>query len=165
MLIRYEGPLDQYDHEVGQALALARQSVVVELPAQHDGAQEGDVVLATDPASEASSRLEPGRVYDLPARMAEHRLETSAHWSKVTKIADLPIEELRRLAAERDVEGRSKMDAKQLAKAVSAAAPATAPDPQPEAAEPAGTAGGAPSTAGGAPAPAPTGNATVGGTT
>lgn len=138
MLVVYEGPPDSYDAEVAQALVLGREHTTVELPDNREGAAENATILATDPASDASGWLEPGRVYDLPPRLAEARLETSAWWAKVTKIADLTDEQLRRLAAERGVEGRSKMSGKELAKAVSSATPATLPDPSPPSEAPAG---------------------------
>lgn len=149
MLVRYEGPPDQYDFEVAQALALARDHATDRLPDQRDGAGDGATVEVTNPATDAPAELEPGRVYDLPARLAEHRLETSAHWTRVARIADLPDAELHRLAGERGVTGRSKLSGRELAKAVSAATPATLPDPDPPAE------GGAAPAGGGAPAPAP----------
>lgn len=152
MLIRYTGPPDQADSEIAAAFALARADKTTELPDSRPGAAEGATVTVSDVAGDAPAILEPGRVYDLPPRMATHRLETSAHWEKVTKIADLPVAELRRIAGDRGVEGRSEMDAKKLAKAVSAAPAATLPEPSPETAAPAG---GAPAPAG-SPTAAPT---------
>lgn len=138
MLVVYEGPPDSYDAEVAQAFVLGREHTTIELPDNREGAAENATIVATDPASEASGWLEPGRVYDLPPRLAEARLETSAWWSKVTKIADLTDAQLRRLAAERDVTGRTKLNGKALAKAVASATPATLPDPSPPTEAPAG---------------------------
>lgn len=163
MLLVYEGPPDSYDPDVARALAAARVDVDVELPDSRPGAAEGATVTVTNPGSEASGYLEPGRVYDLPTRLAEHRLETSAHWHRVSKIGDLTQEQLQRLAAERGVEGRSKLTGKELAKAVSSAPSATLPDPDPETAAPAG---GDTAPAVAAPAGATTAAATTaGGTT
>lgn len=139
MLVVYEGPPDSYDAEVAQALVLGREHTTIELPDDREGAAENATIVATDPASEASGWLEPGRVYDLPPRLANARLETSAWWTKVTKIADLNVEQLTRLARERGVEGRSNATTqKALAKAVSDAEPATLPDPSPPSEAPAG---------------------------
>jgi hypothetical protein len=135
MLLVYEGPPDAYDSEVAQALSLARDHATVELPDERPGAAEDATITATDVAGDASGYLEPGRVYDLPGRLAHARLETSAWWTRVTKISD---EQLRRLAAERGVKGRTKLDRKDLAKAVSQATAATLPDPSPPTEAPAG---------------------------
>lgn len=154
MLVVYEGPPDSYDAEVAQALALGREHTTVELPDDREGAAENATIVATDTASDASGWLEPGRVYDLPPRLAEARLETSAWWSKVTKVADLNDAQLHRLAAERDVKGRTKLKGKELAKAVASATPATLPDPSPPSEAPAGgdTSPGPGTTTPGAPA-------------
>lgn len=169
MLLVYEGPPDSYDPEVAAAIAAAREHATIELPDEREGAGEGATITATDVAPQAASGyLEPGRVYDLPTRLAEARLETSAWWSHVERIADLSDEQLRSLAHERNVPGRSKLKGKELARAVSAASPATLPDPAPDASAPAGgdTSPPADATAAGATAaPATTTTTTPGVTT
>ena len=130
MLVVYEGPPDSYDSEVAQALAAARESTIIELPDEREST-DTDTLLATDTGGEASGYLEPGRVYDLPPRLAVARLETSAWWSRVSKISSLSVEQLHQLAGDRGVKGHTKLNAKELAKAVSSAPPATLPDPAP----------------------------------
>lgn len=129
-LLVYEGPPDSFDSEVGHALALAREGRTVELPDDRQGAEEGATITATD-VDEASGFLEPGRVYDLPPRLAKARLETSAWWSRVTKLDELSEEQLHRLARDRGVKGRTKLKGKELVKAIREASPATLPDPSP----------------------------------
>ena len=62
--------------------------------------------------------LEPGAVYDLPAELAERLVESSAWWSRVDSFEELNVAQLRQLAAERQIERRSKMTRDELVAAL-----------------------------------------------
>lgn len=70
-----------------------------------DGQVNRDVGAETGEGDE----LEPGQVYEVSAELAD-RLANTAMWERVKDFDQLPLRELRKLAAERGVEGASRMD-------------------------------------------------------
>lgn len=56
------------------------------------------------------SLLEPGRVYQVSAELADRLVESSAMWERVSDFDDLNVTQLRALAKERGIEGGSKLN-------------------------------------------------------
>lgn len=161
MLVRYEGPPDQVNHDVALAIAARRDDVEIELENQLESV-DGDTVRATG-TEPASALLEHGTVYDLPAKLATQLVATSAWWSRVTDFDKMTKSQLEDLAAEREIEGRSKMTKPELVKALRDA-PVVPSTSDASTAEDAGV-GSTTATADAAAGPVPTAAAPAAGTT
>lgn len=128
MLVRYDGPPDQVNHEVARSLAAQREPEVFELENQLETVP-GETVTVTGTGGEASAVLEPGRAYNLPRELAEGLVATSQWWTRVTDYEKLSKDALLELAAEREIDGRSTMTKTELVKALRDAPSPPAPDP------------------------------------
>jgi hypothetical protein len=91
----YDGPPDQVNREVGDALRAASET------------------------GEASDILEPG-VYDLPTELADRLVASNAAWSRVTSYERLSVAELKDIARDLEIEGFSSMTKAQLVEAIRA---------------------------------------------
>lgn len=58
--------------------------------------------------------LQPGEVYDLPAELANRLVKSDERWSRVTDYDALTDKQLRELAGDENIEGRSKMSRDEL---------------------------------------------------
>lgn len=58
--------------------------------------------------------LEPGSVYDLPRELANRLVNGDARWERVTDYDELNDKQLKEIAAEEEIEGRSKMKRAEL---------------------------------------------------
>lgn len=58
--------------------------------------------------------LEPGGVYELPLELANRLVNGDARWERVTDYDELTDKQLREIAAEEGIEGRSKLKRGQL---------------------------------------------------
>lgn len=78
-----------------------------------DGQVNRDVGAETGEGDE----LTPGHVYEVSAELAD-RLANTAMWERVKDFDELPLRELRKLAAERGIEGASGMGKDDVVKAL-----------------------------------------------
>lgn len=82
-------------------------------------------------------RLTSGRVYDLDAEIVERAVAGSPHFSRVSKVSDLTVEQLRDVARARGLEGYSDAGKDALVKLVrgSETKPQATPPAEPQTAE------------------------------
>lgn len=62
--------------------------------------------------------LEAGKIYELSPELGERALASGEHFKRVRDYDELTEEQLQSIAAEHEIDGRSKMTKKQLVNAV-----------------------------------------------
>ena len=75
---------------------------------------EGQANHEVGVAAGKGDMLQPGEVYDLPLELANRLVNSDTRWERVTNYDELTDKQLRDIAAEEEIEGRSKMKRAEL---------------------------------------------------